>query len=185
MSWFCDGLIRRGHSIQVLTAQSEAEENSNAQNSVRVDRDLLGISDDSSPRRILFQTARNVSAVKRAIQKTRPDIVLCGAFDGIGFDCYQTSIGQGRPSLTWLGDTWSGQAWRNLPLYDRWTGIVAGRRRGRAAGLGRTALYAVGHVVGLRTSRLDRGYLVQSPLYLSLFWKICGKAGRQCLLTRE
>jgi glycosyltransferase involved in cell wall biosynthesis len=73
--------------------------------------------------------ATNVALVRETIRRLHPDVVFSCGSDGIGFSTYHAAIDGRVASLTYLGDTWLGQAWRCLPAYDPWVDVATGGRR--------------------------------------------------------
>ncbi len=158
MSWFCEGLANRGHSVRVVSSRfANGSAGDELESAIPVARGLLPIPDSQiSPWKLLARTRSNVKAVHQAVQEISPDVIFCGAFDGLGFNTYLAAISSGVPSLTWLGDTWLGQAWRNLPLFDRWTGLVAGPNRRLPSRIVGKGLALIGHALGLSSDPAPR-----------------------------
>lgn len=165
MGWFCDGLALRGHDIEVLTTGFAAD----SPPGIRVDRRLKFIS-SSRPESLLRDSLANRFAVAQAIRRFGPDVVLCGAMDGIGFNTYLAC--QGGPCLAWLGDTWLAQACRDLPAYDAWADLARGgrgsgvsRRLKRGLGwLGRAAGLSATHPASSRYTAVAMSTFVRDDL---------------------
>jgi glycosyltransferase involved in cell wall biosynthesis len=142
--WFCRGLASRGHQIVVLTGRPEgAATDAGSAPTVPVLREFSLLPSYASPRALLAAVIHNRQAVRRAVRAVRPDVVFVTGIDGVGFNTYHAAIDSNVPSLTWLGDTWLAQAWRDLPEFDPYVDLARG---GRRAGLGRWAKQAVGAV---------------------------------------
>jgi glycosyltransferase involved in cell wall biosynthesis len=130
MGWFCERLSERGHSLHVLTSDLK-DSSCSRSHSGQVEPRLCFVRDHEPALALLRKSLANRQSVRRAIKEIQPDIVFCGGFDGIGFNAYLAAIESGRPTFTWLGDTWLGQAWRDLRRYDQWSGLAAtDQRRG-------------------------------------------------------
>jgi glycosyltransferase involved in cell wall biosynthesis len=146
--WFCEGLAARGHSVQVLTSQPETVALPQI-GTLPVERALRLLPAELPARKLLAATINNVRAVKQSIRKSRPDVMLCAGMDGVGFNTYHAAVSASRPSLSWLGDTWLGQAWRNLTRYDRWVDLASGGQRGGLARVVKRVVGRYGRVRGL------------------------------------
>jgi glycosyltransferase involved in cell wall biosynthesis len=150
MGLFCKGLVERGHAVQVVTGAGNGQESVGDGCQMTVDQRLRLMMSGNLPPCVLFrQTRHNLKAVRRVIRRFAPDVVFCGGFDGIGFNTYLASIESGRPSLTWLGDTWLAQAWRNLRRYDPWANLAAGGGRPGVRRLIKQAIGCYGRLRGL------------------------------------
>jgi glycosyltransferase involved in cell wall biosynthesis len=156
MGLFCEGLRARGHRISVLTIRHPTGQPARPEG-LDVERTLNPIGSTMSPLGVLRASVGNAASVRAALRRVRPDIILCGGMDLIGFNTYLTAIEGGRPSLTWLGDTWLSQAWRNLPRYDRWQGIAAGGPTG-AMRPARQMFGLVGRTLGLSCDTKPRTF---------------------------
>jgi glycosyltransferase involved in cell wall biosynthesis len=150
-SWYCEELFKRGHDIVVLTSASrQGDVKCGLLNGVAVLRELKHISDDCSVFSLLRDSKQNVKAVEAAIKRYSPDVIYCHGIDGVGFNTYLAATGAGVPSFTTVGDTWLSQCWRNLPRFDRWTGIALGGNRAGFAKLLKRTVGAAGHFYGLK-----------------------------------
>src|SRR5581483_3838773 len=150
MGAFCQGLRERGHQVDVLTGGQTSDGPGHGV--------LRLLSDSATPLQVATINAANVKAVRRAIGTNRPDFIFCGGMDFIGFSCYLAAIESDVPSLTWLGDTWLAQAWRNLGLFDRWHGMISTSGQGGLKRLARRGLGEVGRRLGLDTSPTPRSF---------------------------
>jgi glycogen synthase len=149
MSWFCEGLAERGHRLHVVTSSPEGNIRGLKKNRVTVDRPLSALRHAVSARHLFTRTLANRKAVRRAIRSVGPDLIFCGGMDDVGFNTYAALLKSGIPTLTWLGDTWLGQAWRDLRRYDAWADFAAGGRRRGLGGIAKRALGAYGRLRGL------------------------------------
>ncbi len=145
---FCEGLAGRGHKVQILTSAPGRQEQMAETSRLPIDRSLrLLTGGDMSPRRLLRLTLANRKAVRSAFRKTSPNVVFCSGMDWVGFNTYLSTIESGVPSLTYLGDTWLGQAWQDLRRYDPWADLANG---GRRPGIRRAVKRAIGWYGRLR-----------------------------------
>ncbi len=158
-NWFCAGLARRGHRVTVLTGYVPgATDTAGSTAEVPVRRELAALSPDAAPRAVVTAAAGNRAAVRRVIAETRPDAIFCTGMDGVGFNTYHAAVTAGVPSLTWAGDTWLGQAWRNLPGFDPYIDLARGGRRAGPVRWAKRAVGLLGRAAGLYAGPRPAGY---------------------------
>ena len=123
------GLADLGHSIRILCSSTpempRQQDCDPVQSSFPIDR-LLDHRNSLKPGTLLLKTLHNRRTILRVINQFNPDVVYCFGFDEIGFDAYDAATESGIPSVTYLGDTWLSQAWRNLYRYDSWAALASG-----------------------------------------------------------
>ncbi|CAN5207691.1 hypothetical protein BH11PLA2_BH11PLA2_44430 [soil metagenome] len=129
---FCEGLQQRGHFVAVLTRKPEGDA-VGPEPKLPVLRSLATVQPGKSPWRLFANSRRNFLIVNDLLGDDDFDVVFSCGSDSMGFNTYRTAI-YSSPSLTYLGDTWLAQAWRNLPAYDPYIDMARG---GRKPGLGR------------------------------------------------
>lgn len=156
------GLQRRGHEVTVLTTdprefkQVDAGARHSDEFTGTVIRRLQLIPATQS-RAVIEKTLHNHQAVRQALQGNF-DLIYCFSMDEIGFDVYHTALASGIPAITVVGDTWLAQAWRNLPQYDPWTGLLYPRKRSLPRTAAATALRLVGTGLGVTTGIRPQHY---------------------------
>jgi glycosyltransferase involved in cell wall biosynthesis len=154
MSLFCDGLAGRGHRVEVLTSRpAGAGAADGGTPAVAVRRELALLPPAAGPAALVRATRANRAAVRRAVRRVRPDVVFCGGMDGVGFNTYHAATAAGVPSLTWLGDTWLAQAWRDLPGFDPYADLARGGRRPGPVRWAKRAVGLAGRAGGLYAGR--------------------------------
>lgn len=162
------GLQRRGHAVTVLTtdphefARVDAGAGHSDTFSGKVIRRLQLIPATDS-RAVVRKTLHNHRAIRETLREPF-DLIYCFSMDEIGFDVYHTALASGIPAVTVVGDTWLAQAWRNLPLYDPWTGLLHPRKRGLPRRAAATALRAVGNRLGLSTGASPLHYCTSQSI---------------------
>ena len=131
----CDCLLQAGHNVTVLTSvpKDYIPHPGGHQLNGSVHRELVFI-ETQNPVRVFWNTFRNKMTVSRHIRSLKPDLIYCFGIDGVGYQVYHTAVESGVPSVTVVGDTWLGQAWRDLLRFDSWQALAAG---GDSGGRGR------------------------------------------------
>jgi glycosyltransferase involved in cell wall biosynthesis len=119
----CEGLAARGHDVQVLT-RGPASTNT----TLTIHRSLLSIPKHAGPLSLLKATKHNIRVLNHIIDVYQPDLLLSCGNDGIGYCTYLAGITRCK-SLTYLGDTWLAQAWRDLPAFDAYADFARGGRK--------------------------------------------------------
>jgi len=161
--WYCRALAQRGHQVEVVTGNpppslTESRAGNFELPGVMVRRDLSFMEGRLSAPQTVRATLRNHYAVKQAIRRFVPDIVFCHGIDGISYEAYHAGNEGGVPSISMLGDTWLAQAWRDLPNFDPWNALAAGRSSSRAVGAAKRLLGSMGRLAGLYTGVRPRRF---------------------------
>lgn len=147
-----EALADRGHEMVVLTSVPQDLHPSAAPTAGRgrvdVRRELRHGWPESTPR-LLRNSLTNRRAVRRLAAEFRPDLVYCFGMNGVGYNTYHAASTLGVPCLTVVGDTWLGQAWRDLAQYDRWVALATGRGDSRAKRLVKRTIGWTGRRLGL------------------------------------
>ena len=148
----CECMKQAGHDVTVLTSISNGKrpDPGGLDVCLPVWRKLAFV--EGLPAGLLFRnTLRNKRIVSRCIRTFEPDLVVCFGVDGIGYQVYHTAVESGVPSVTVAGDTWLGQAWRDLPKFDPWHALAAGRNSRGIQRLVKRGIGYVGQILGLYT----------------------------------
>jgi glycosyltransferase involved in cell wall biosynthesis len=148
----CEGLQSRGHEVHVLTtvAPGGAVHPGGHRTTVTVRR-ALRFSHECGAVALIWRTLQNHRHVRRAIAEIRPDLIYAFSVDGVGYQVHHDASVSGVPLVTVAGDTWLGQAWRDLPQFDPWIALAnAHHTRGPQAWVKR-CLGALGRCAGLYT----------------------------------
>jgi len=162
------GLQQRGHEVTVLTTDPRdfAQTDAGAQHSNAFTGDVvrrLRLIPGTAPAEIVRRTLHNHRVVRQVL-RSRFDLVYGFSMDEIGFDVYQTALTRGIPGITVVGDTWLAQAWRNLPVYDPWTGLLHPRKHGIARASAAATLRAVGSAAGAFTASQPATYCTSQSI---------------------
>lgn len=150
------GLQQRGHAVTVLTTDPRefAQTDAGAQHSEAFTGEVirrLRLIPGTNAQEIVRRTLHNHQVVQEAL-RSGFDLIYGFSMDEIGFDVYQTALSARVPGVTVVGDTWLAQAWRNLPHYDPWSGLVHPRSRNPARKAAGALLREVGRGAGVFTA---------------------------------
>jgi glycosyltransferase involved in cell wall biosynthesis len=147
----CECLGELGHDVTVLTTSAPKDNYPDPGGhpiSVTVLRELSFL-EHMHPGLLLWNTLRNKKIVSRCIRAIKPDLVYCFGVDRIGYQVYHTAVESGVPSVTVVGDTWLGQAWRDLPKYDPWIEFAMGRNSQGWKYVVKRIIGRLGNILGL------------------------------------
>lgn len=127
------GLQQRGHAVTVLTTdpQEFAQVDAGARHTDAFTGEVirrLRLIPATDSRGVIRKTLHNHRVVQQVL-RSQFDVIYCFSMDEIGFDVYHTALRSGVRAITVVGDTWLAQAWRNLSIYDPWTGLLYPRKR--------------------------------------------------------
>lgn len=148
--WLSEGLAQRGHIVRVLSSQPEQLfPKVDGNGFLTVNRGLQLISKCDGFNRLIRKSLNNAAAVRRQIRVFNPDVVYCHGIDGVGFQVYHSATESGVPSLSALGDTWLGQAWRDLTVFDPWIALASGGKRPGLRRHVKKSIGALGRRLGL------------------------------------
>ena len=148
----CDCLSQAGHDVTILTSETKGENSHPGGHlvSLPVRRELAMIEGLNSIF-MLWEIMRNKRSVLRSIRELNPDLVFCFGIDGVGYQVYHTAVESGVPSVTVAGDTWLGQAWRDLPRFDPWHALINYRNSKGCVRLAKRLIKNLGGMLGLYT----------------------------------
>ena len=100
---------------------------------------------------LAWRTLGNHRQVRRAIAAFKPDLIYAFSVDGIGYQVHHDASVSGIPLVTVAGDTWLGQAWRNLPHFDPWIALANAQHSQGLQAWVKRALGGLGRRAGLYT----------------------------------
>ena len=162
------GLQQRGHEVTVLTTDPRdfAQTDAGAQHSDQFTGEVvrrLRLIPATNPKEIVPRTLHN-NRVVRQVLRSRFDLIYGFSMDEIGFDVYHAALASGVPGITVVGDTWLAQAWRNLSIYDPWTGLLHPRKQSFARRTASALLRGMGRGAGAFTGIAPARYCTSQSI---------------------
>ncbi|MGC4044597.1 MAG: glycosyltransferase family 4 protein [Armatimonas sp.] len=133
----------------MLTSNTQIAQPGEYTPNLPVERLLEGIPRQCGFLELQSRNIKNAATTRQFLKRIQPDFIIAFGNDGVGFNVYEAVLQSDIPSLTWMGDTWLGQAWTDLPRYDAWIGLACGGNRTGPISVAKKALGFPGKASGL------------------------------------